>query len=103
MCDRLRRSFSRKCSSSKSKRLAKVVTSLQAENPFETVLAEIDKMIDLIAEEGKQDKENLDWCNKERDENEADKKQAKKDIWDLKKEIDRLTKLIEDPKKGLKA
>jgi len=32
-------------------------------------LTEIDKMIELIAEEGKSDKENLDWCNKERKEN----------------------------------
>merc|ERR1719506_1736431 len=60
-------------------------------------------MIELIAEEGKSDKKNLDWCNKERKENKADLKQKKKEILGLEKEIDRLTKLIEDPEKGLKA
>jgi len=87
----------------KSARLYKVLAKLQAENPFDTVLAEIDKMIDLIGEEGKADKENLDFCNKERKENNADLKKKKSEILGLEAEIDRLTKKIEDPKKGLKA
>merc|ERR1719333_1960613 len=60
-------------------------------------------MIELIAEEGASDKENLDWCKKERKDNNKDLKQKKKEILGLEKEIDRLTKLIEDPKEGLKA
>jgi len=79
------------------------LASLQAENPFETVLAEIDKMIDVIGEEAKQDKENLDTCKSERKENEAAKKKAEKEIGSLNKEINRLTDLINDPKEGLKA
>jgi len=87
----------------KCARLAKVVAKLQAENAFDTVLEEIDKMIDLIEEEGEADKKNLDWCNSERKENNAQLKQKKKEILGLDVEIDKLTKLIEDPKKGLKA
>jgi hypothetical protein len=86
-----------------SSRLSKVLASVKAENPFTEVLGEIDKMIDLIVEEGKSDKENLDWCNKERKENKASLKEKKKDILALEKLIDELTTTIEDPKTGLKA
>jgi len=75
---------------------------LQAENPFDEVLAEIAKMIELIGEEGDADKENLDWCNKERKENKATLAKKKKEILALEKSIDGLTKAIEDPKTGLK-
>merc|ERR1719199_555313 len=60
-------------------------------------------MIDLIADEGKADKKNLDWCNSERKENNAQLGNRKKEILGLEGQIDKLTKLIEDPKKGLKA
>merc|ERR1719199_28930 len=50
----------------KSARLGKVVVMLQGENPFTTVLGEIDKMIEVIGEESKADKKKLDWCNTER-------------------------------------
>jgi predicted nucleic acid-binding Zn-ribbon protein len=89
-------------SDTKSSRLSKVVSLLRAENPFETVLDEIDKMLELIDEEGKQDKTNLDWCNKERDENEDSLKEKKAEILKLEDAIDKLTKTIEDPKTGLK-
>jgi len=86
----------------KSSRLGKVLASLQAENPFTTVLDEIDKMLDLSAEEGKSDKEKLDWCNKERTENDASLTQKKKDILSLDKTIDKLDTTINDEKTGLK-
>jgi len=87
----------------KSARLSKVVAKLNAENAFDDVLEEIAKMIDLIAEEGKADKKNLDFCNSERKENNAQLGQRKKEILGLDGEIDKLTKLIGDPKTGLKA
>lgn len=86
----------------KSARLSKVAALLQASNPFDTVLEEISKMIELIAEEGKSDKENLDWCNKEREENEASLKEKKAEILALEEKIDKLTAEIEDPETGLK-
>merc|ERR1719379_2890641 len=78
------------------------MTLLQAENPFEEVLGEIANMLELIKEEGKQDKTNLDWCNSERDENEEDLKEKKKSIESLETSIDKLKTTIGDPKTGLK-
>jgi hypothetical protein len=66
-----------------SPRLAHVISTIQAENPFDTVLNEIDKMIDLIEEESASDKEKLDWCMKERKENKADLKEKEKEIMRL--------------------
>jgi len=88
--------------STKSARLSKVLAKLQAENPFDTVLDEIDKMLELIKEEGKADKENFDWCVKERDENNDELDRKIKEILSLEKEVDRLDKLINDPETGLK-
>merc|ERR1719409_34565 len=85
-----------------STRLSKVLALVQADNPFDTVLNEIDKMLELIAAGGKADKTNLDWCNKERDENEESLAQKKKDILALEEKIDKLTTAIDDPKTGLK-
>merc|ERR1719310_770854 len=86
-----------------SARLAKVAASLQAENPFATVLEEIDKMIEIIGEEGAKDKENYDWCKTERKENKAELSKKKKQITGLEGDIDKLIKTIEHPKTGLKA
>jgi len=86
----------------KSARLSKVAALLQASNPFDTVLKEIAKMLELIDEEGKSDKENLDWCNKEREENEASLKEKKAEILALEEKIDGLTDTIENPETGLK-
>jgi len=87
----------------KSARLAKVVSLLQGENAFDEVLGEIDKMIEVIGEEGKADKEKLDWCNDERKTNKKLVKDKKADMLSLKESIDKLTSDINDPKKGLKA
>jgi len=86
-----------------SPRLARVISTLQAGNPFDTVIDEIDKMIEVIGEEGKADKEKLDWCNEERKENKASLKEKKGEILRLEGEIDKLTGEINDPVKGLKA
>jgi len=86
-----------------SARLSKVAGLLQAENAFTTVLGEIKKMINVIAEEGKADKKKFDWCADERTTNNAALKQHKSDITGDEKDIDDLTKAINDPKTGLKA
>jgi len=85
-----------------SARLSKVLAKVQAENPFDEVLDEIDKMLELIKEEAKQDKENLDWCYSERDENHAEKKKLKGEMESLEEGIDELDKSINHPKTGLK-
>jgi len=85
-----------------SLRLAQVAAALEAVNPFEEVLAEIEKMIKLTDEEGKQDKEKLDWCRAERKENKANLKEKKTEISDLKSKINDLENIIGEPETGLK-
>lgn len=87
----------------KSPRVAKVASLVQADNIFETVLNEITKMLEVIEEEGKQDKENLDWCNDERTENNDKLDEANDQIDTLTGEIQQLTDDIEDPETGLKS
>merc|ERR1719331_2492792 len=87
----------------KSPRVAKVASLIQAENVFSVVLKEITKMLEIIEEEGKQDKENLDWCNDERTENNNNLNDANDQIDTLTGEIQSLTDDIEDPETGLKS
>merc|ERR1719253_798509 len=54
-----------------SKRLAKVASSLAAENPFEKVLAQIRKMIDLIDDEEEADTTKKAWCEQTQSEQNA--------------------------------
>jgi len=88
---------------SHSPRVMKIASLVQAENVFEVVLDEIDKMLKVIEEEGKVDKENLDWCNEERTENNDNLEKRKDEIATLEGEIQDLTTTIEDPETGLKA
>merc|ERR1719482_2133219 len=86
----------------KSARLSKVLAKLQAENPFDEVLDEIDKMLALIKGEAKQDKENKEWCESEREENHKEKKKLEKEMKSLEKTIDELDDRINNEKDGLK-
>lgn len=86
-----------------SPRVQKLASLVQAENVFETVLTEIDKMLEVIVKEGKADKENLDWCNEERTENDAELADKIDEIDTLEGEIDTLVTTIDDPETGLKA
>jgi len=85
-----------------SPRLHNVMAQLQGDNPFDSVLDEIEKMISLIGEEGKADTEKLEWCNKERKDNKAAKKEKNGDILKLEGQINKLTNAINDPATGLK-
>jgi len=86
-----------------SPRVQKIASLVQAENVFETVLTEIDKMLEVIVKEGKADKENLDWCNEERTENNDELDDKIDEIDTLNGEIDKLVTTIDDPETGLKA
>merc|ERR1719401_1205436 len=55
-----------------------------------------------IAEEGEADKENLDWCKKERTNSKKDLEAKKSQIKTLKAAIEKLDETINDPKTGLK-
>merc|ERR1719215_2490391 len=82
--------------------LAKVASLLQAENPFRNCHCRIEKMLKLLAKEEAADDEQFEWCNKERDENEASLKEKISQIETLEGDIEKLTNEIEDPKTGLK-
>jgi chromosome segregation ATPase len=87
----------------KSPRVEKIASLVQAENVFDEVLTEIDKMLKVIVEEGKADKENLDWCNTERTDNNKELDEKIDEIDTLNQEIDELVTTIDDPETGLKA
>jgi len=86
-----------------SPRAKKIAAMVQKGNPFTEVLGEIEKMLALIVEEGKQDKENLDWCNTEREDNDASHADKVNQIDTLNGEIETLEETIDDPETGLKA
>jgi len=71
-------------------------------NVFEEVITEIDNMLKLNEEEGKADKENLDWCNSEREETDGSLESLTNSITDLETTIDDLKTSIKDPETGLK-
>merc|ERR1719276_559005 len=75
---------------------------IQKGNPFTEVIGEIEKMLKLIVKEGEQDKENLDWCNTEREENDASLTEKINQIDTLNGEIDIVEETIDDPVTGLK-
>jgi len=86
-----------------SPRAKKIAAMVQKGNPFVEVLGEIEKMLKLIVKEGEQDKENLDWCNTEREENDASHTEKVNQIDTLNGEIETLVETIDDPETGLKA
>lgn len=88
---------------SKSLRLQKVASMLQGENPFDKVIAEIEKMLKVVEEEGKADKEQLDWCNDERTANDAELSKRTEQIGTLESQITGLEDEIDNPETGLKA
>jgi len=85
-----------------SKRAHRVMLLLQAGNPFATVLTEIEKMITLIDAEEAQDTKELNWCNAERETNDATLEQKVIDISTIETQITDLTNPIEDPETGIK-
>jgi hypothetical protein len=84
-----------------TRRLNRVMSLLHTGNPFDEVLEEIDKMIEVIDEEGKADAEKLDFCKTERKENKKALAKQKADISRLESQVDELEKTIDDPVTGL--
>mmetsp|Transcript_31663 Transcript_31663/g.73951 ORF Transcript_31663/g.73951 Transcript_31663/m.73951 type:complete len:760 (+) Transcript_31663:45-2324(+) len=54
-----------------SKRLLRLSLLVKSGNPFTIVIAEINKMMDLLVKEGEADQNQLEWCDKERGETQA--------------------------------
>jgi DNA repair exonuclease SbcCD ATPase subunit len=87
---------------SKSQRLQSVLGGLRGGNPFDRVIKEIEKMLSLIEEEGKEDKKQLDWCESERDALDDELTKRNDQIETLDSEITDLKTEIDDPETGLK-
>jgi len=85
----------------KSLKLARIVVLLEAENPFATVLDEIAKMIKIIDEEEKADKDQKEWCTSEREESHQTKMDTEDAIESLENEITSLKDEIHNPETGL--
>jgi len=93
----------RKAEKQHSPMLGRIVTLLQTKNPFAVVLAEIDKMLDLIAAEERADDEQQQWCDQERSETDQAISDKSDQISDLNGAIDSLKNQIDHPQDGLVA
>mmetsp|Transcript_75948 Transcript_75948/g.176166 ORF Transcript_75948/g.176166 Transcript_75948/m.176166 type:complete len:756 (+) Transcript_75948:74-2341(+) len=87
----------------RSSRLARVMALLEAGNPFDTVLAEIGKMLETISKEGELDQKEFDWCADEVSQTKTTIADAGMLIEALKADIQSLKDEIELPETGLKA
>jgi len=98
---RLAKKLARQAKATKSLKLARVAVSLEANNPFNKVVEELDSMIALIDKEEAEDHVQFDWCTSEREENQGvlDEKIANKEA--LEGQIVDLTDEIENAETGL--
>lgn len=83
--------------------LGRIAALLQANNPFDVVLKEIQKMIDLIAAEEQADADQKQWCDDTRGETRDSIQNKHDEILRLTGVIDDLTSQITDPTTGLQA
>jgi len=81
--------------------LGRIAAMLQANNPFETVLKEIQKMIDLIAAEETADDDQKSWCDTTRTETDLAVTNAGLEITRLDLAINGLVGDISNPTTGL--
>merc|ERR1719156_475531 len=88
----------------KSLKVARVAMAFESQsgNAFNALIAEIDKMVELIAEEEKADDDQKAWCDSEREENhgQLDDKTTNKES--LEGKVVELTDTIENAETGLK-
>jgi len=85
-----------------SPRIAKVLALLQAQNPFQVVLEQVEKMLGLIDQEAAKDLEQRDWCVDERQKTNDDIRAKSTQIGLLEGQINELDSTINHPQTGLK-
>lgn len=81
--------------------LGRIAAMLQANNPFDVVLTEIKKMIDLIAAEETADDDQKSWCDTTRGETDSAISTADGEITRLNSAINGLVDTISNPVTGL--
>merc|ERR1719399_2445532 len=97
------RQLTRAARRTKSLRLAKIAAMLENENPFNKICGEVEKMVALIEKEGRQDREQFDWCNSERESNHEQKSEKQDMIDGLNARVTELVDIIDNEETGLKA
>merc|ERR1719217_1761738 len=98
----VQKELTRAAKRSKSLKLARVAVSLEAGNPFDKVMKELDAMIELIAKEEKADDEQKAWCDSEREDNHATLEDKTTNKGSLEGKVVELTDSIENAETGLK-
>merc|ERR1719158_682170 len=100
--EQLQKELTRAAKKTKSLKLARIAVSLEAGNPFDKLITEIDNMVELIAKEEKADDEQKAWCDSEREESHdsLDVKTTSKES--LEGKVVELTDTIENAETGLK-
>merc|ERR1719217_399255 len=98
----VQKELTRAAKRSKSLKLARVAVSLEAGNPFDKVMKELDAMIELIAKEEKADDEQKAWCDSEREDNHATLEDKTTNKGSLEGKVVELTDTIENAETGLK-
>lgn len=85
-----------------SLKLARIAVSLERENPFNKVVAELDAMLELINKEEKEDIAQKSWCDSEREENNGKLDDKKSDKQSLEGQMTSLADEIDNEETGLK-
>jgi hypothetical protein len=85
----------------RSKALSHILALLEAENPFKTVLEEIDKMIALIDDEEIADQAKFDWCEDEREKKNGELTTANQQLLTLKAQMSEIESAIKNEENGL--
>jgi len=89
--------------SSKSLRLAALAATLRTGGAFDKVIAQIDKMMQDLAEEGEADKENRDWCRETTFDREQEKARYEWKIEKSERKLKKLDKVLEEQKEAIEA
>jgi DNA repair exonuclease SbcCD ATPase subunit len=90
-------------SSHPSARLTKVISLLQAGNPFTTILEQIDKLVKQLDEEQQVDDNEKAWCEKTTNEQTNYLDNKADELNTIQDDIKKLKTEIDDPSSGLKA
>merc|ERR1719272_1437527 len=99
----VQKALSRAAKQTKSLKLAKIAVSLEAGNPFEKVVKELDAMVELIAKEETADDEQKAWCDSEREENHDNLDTKTTNKGELEGKHDSLVDTIDNEESGLRA
>merc|ERR1719440_1941332 len=98
----VQKELTRAAKRSKSLKLARIAVSLEAGNPFDKVIAELDAMVELIAKEEKADDEQKAWCDSEREDSHEQLSDKTTNKGSLEGKVVELTDAIENAETGLK-